>query len=307
MSCSARLPVYTLMIATFIPNTRVWGFSVGNSFIGLTLPVAVMLSLYALGIVAAMAMAWLFKRTLFKGPPPALMLELPPYKVPAWRNVVVTMWERGSQFLKRAGTIILAISIVLWFLLSYPKVDVGSLPSSDLSPAAGIRPGPGNAPPIANEPTSESESSTEEKTSALQARYSYAGRFGQFLEPVIAPLGFNWKIGIGLIGAMSAREVFVSTMGNVYAVGDADETSESLKQQMMNDRWPSGQPVWTPLVAVSLLVYFVLAMQCISTLAVVKRETNSWKWPLFMQVYMTALAWGAAFVVYQGGKLFGWG
>ncbi len=307
MSCSARLPVYTLMIATFIPNNPLWGFTVGGAFVGMTLPVAVLFSLYILGVVAAMAMAWLFKRTLFKGPPPALMLELPPYKVPAWRNVIVTMWERGSQFLKRAGTIILAISIVLWFLLSYPKVDVAGLPSSDISPAAGIRPGPGNAPPIANEPTSGGDSSEEEKLAALQARHSYAGRLGHFLEPVIAPLGFNWKIGIGLIGAMSAREVFVSTMGNVYAVGDADETSESLKKQMMSDRWPDGRRVWTPLVAVSLLVYFVLAMQCISTLAVVKRETNSWKWPLFMQVYMTALAWGAAFAVYQGGKLLGWG
>jgi ferrous iron transport protein B len=307
MSCSARIPVYTLMIATFIPNVRLWGFMIGGTFIGLTLPVVVLFSMYALGVVAAMAMAWLFKRTLFKGPPPALMLELPPYKIPAWRNVLVTMWERGSQFLRRAGTIILAISIVLWFLLSYPKVNVGALPSSDLSPAAGIRPGPGTAPPIANEPSSDSDSSAEEKQAALQARHSYAGRLGHFLEPAIAPLGFNWKIGIGLIGAMSAREVFVSTMGNVYAVGDADETSQPLQKQMMNDRWPNGQPVWTPLVAVSLLVYFVLAMQCISTLAVVKRETNSWKWPLFMQVYMTALAWGAAFVVYQGGKLLGWG
>ncbi len=318
MSCSARLPVYWLMILTFIPNQRLWGVSLGERFfIGLSLHEVVVFSMYVLGVVAAMGMAWLFKKTLFKGPPPPLMLELPPYKVPAWRNVLVTMWERASQFLKRAGTIILAISIVLWFLLSYPKVDAASLKGPDISPAAGIRPGPGHAPPIAEEPSNEeaaeeaassdAASAREEALAAAQMRDSFGGRIGRVIEPLIAPLGFNWKIGIGLIGAMSAREVFVSTMGNVYAVGDADETSSPLKTAMQRDRWPDGRPVWTPLVAVSLLVYFVLAMQCISTLAVVKRETNSWKWPLFMQVYMTALAWLAAFAVYQGGRLLGWG
>ncbi|HEX8834527.1 MAG TPA: ferrous iron transport protein B, partial [Abditibacteriaceae bacterium] len=149
MTCSARLPVYTLMIATFIPNTRIGGV--------LSLPAAVLFSLYVMGVVAAMAAAWVFKKTLFKGPPPALMLELPPYKVPAWRNVLVTMWERGSQFLKRAGTVILAISIVLWFLLSYPKIDPKTIgqDAPDVSPAAGIRPGPGNAPPVEGGPTKE--------------------------------------------------------------------------------------------------------------------------------------------------------
>lgn len=142
---------------------------------------------------------------------------------------------------------------------------------------------------------------------AAQLRHSLAGMIGRAVEPFIAPLGFNWKIGIGLIGAMSAREVFVSTMGTVYSVGDADEKSLPLKDALGHDRWPDGRPVWTPLVAISLLVYFVIAMQCMSTLAVVRRETNSWKWPLFMQVYMTGLAWVASFIVYQGGRLLGWG
>jgi ferrous iron transport protein B len=169
-----------------------------------------------------------------------------------------------------------------------------------------------SAPPIANERVEDEASPkagepSEEQQLALQTRYSFAGQIGHALEPVIAPLGFNWKIGIGLIGAMSAREVFVSTIGSVYAVGDADETSDSLKEQMKRDRWPDGRPVWTTLVAVSLLVYFVLAMQCISTVAVIKRETNSWKWALFAQVYMTALAWLAAFAVYQIGRMMGWG
>ena len=299
MACSARIPVYTLMIATFIPAQKIWGI--------LSLRAAVMFSLYALGVLGAMAAAFIFKKTLFKGPPPPLMLELPPYKVPAWRNVLVTMWERASQFLKRAGTVILAISIVLWFLLSHPKVGPAALDAPDATPAAGVRPGPGGAPPILDEPTKNVESAREERLAALQLRNSFAGRIGHVVEPFIAPLGFNWKIGIGLIGAMSAREVFVSTLGTVYSVGDADETSDPLKTAMQRDQWPDGRPVWTTLVAVSLLVYFVFAMQCMSTLAIVKRETNSWKWPIFMQLYLTVLAWFAAFVVYQGGRMLGWG
>ena len=317
MACSARLPVYYLMIAAFIPNLRLWGFTAdlpvfGNRFFGLTLPTVVIFSLYALGIIVAMAMAWVFKKTLFSGPQPALMLELPPYKMPGWRNVIVTMWDRGSQFLKRAGTVILSISIVLWFMLSYPKIDrdaVENVPT--VSPAAGIQPGPGNAPQILNAPSNgeneEAETARENRLAALQQENSFAGRIGHVIEPVIAPLGFNWKIGVGLIGAMAAREVFVATMGTVYAVGEADEESQSLKDQMKSDRWPDGTPVWTTLTAVSLMVYFVIAMQCISTLAVVKRETNSWKWPLFMQVYLTGLAWIAAFLVFQVGKMMGWG
>ncbi len=280
MSCSARMPVYILMIATFIPTAKLFGFHITLPFkdfyIGLTLPALVMFSMFALGVIVAMIVAWVLKKTMFVGPPPPLMLELPPYKMPSWRNIIVTMWERGSEFLKRAGTIILAISIVLWFALTYPKVPEAQLPAD------------------------------EAQAASMQLSHSIAGRVGHVVEPVIAPLGYNWKIGVGLIGAMAAREVFVSTMGTVYAVADADEESQTLKEQMKNDRWPDGRPVWTALTAISLLVYFVIAMQCISTLAVVKRETNSWKWPIFMQVYLTALAWILALIVYQGGRFLGY-
>jgi ferrous iron transport protein B len=307
MTCSARLPVYTLMIATFIPARALWGAHIGNHFFGLTLPAAIMFGLYLFGMLAAMAAAWVFKKTLFKGPPPALMMELPPYKIPAWRNIVVTMWDRASMFLKRAGTVILAISIVLWFMLSYPKLGTSQQAEAirDFVPAQGVRPGKAMNPVL--DRTQGTETARQDALSAAQLRHSFAGRIGRVIEPAIAPLGFNWKIGIGLIGAMSAREVFVSTMGTVYSVGDANETSKGLKSAMQRDRWPNGRPVWTPLVAVSLMVYFVLAMQCISTLAIVRRETNSWQWPLFMQVYMTALAWLASFGVYQIGRMLGWG
>ncbi len=270
MSCSARLPVYTLMIGTFIPEIKVFGFISSRAL--------TMISLYIFGVVAAMAVAWVFKRTLFKAPTPSLMLELPPFRMPTARNVLLVMWERGSEFLKRAGTTIFALSILLWFLLNYPRVDTSKF-GPDVSP---------------------------ERITAIQTQNSFAGRVGHLIEPTIAPLGFNWKIGVGLIGAMAAREVFVSTMGTVYSVGgDVDEVSKPLHQSMREDKWPDGRPVWTTLTAVSILVYFVLAMQCVSTLAVVKRETGGWKWPIFMQIYMTALAWIASFLVFQGGKLLG--
>jgi ferrous iron transport protein B len=271
MSCSARLPVYTLMIGTFIPETKVFGFVSSRAL--------TMFSLYVLGVVVAMAVAWVLKKTMFKGPTPALMLELPPYKMPAPRNVIVTMWERGSQFLKRAGTVIFALSILLWFALNYPKPSeqtLAALPNDDAR-------------------------------AALVMRNSIAGRVGHVMEPAIAPLGYNWKIGIGLIGAMAAREVFVATMGTVYSVGEADEESKPLRQQMQEDRWPDGRKVWTPLVAVSILVYFVIAMQCVSTLAVVKRETNSWSWPVFMLVYMTGIAYVLSLLIYQIGTQLGLG
>lgn len=283
MTCSARVPVYILMIGTFIPNEKVWGV--------LSVRALVMFALYVAGVAAAMLAAAFFKRTLFKGPTPTLMMELPPYKIPAWRNTALTMWDRGSQFLYRAGTVIFALSILLWFLLSYPKLDPATLGLSS-----------GN-PPV----TQNVQRMQEEALAGAQVRNSFAGRVGRAIEPTIAPLGFNWKIGVGLIGAMAAREVFVATLGTVYSVGEADQTSVSLRDAMRRDRWPDGRPVWTTLVAISVMVYFVLAMQCISTLAVVKRETSSWKWPLFMWAYMTGLAWLSSLAVYQVGRALGYG
>ena len=322
MTCSARVPVYILMIGTFIPNLVVGGV--------LSLRALVMLALYVAGIATAMGMAWLLKLTLLKGPSSSLIIELPPYQIPAWRNTLFTVWSRSSQFLQRAGTVIFSLSIVLWFLLSYPKIDPATLgqpgQAPGISPAAGahrdskhdLEPGAGGSEAqIVNESSNQDKATADEAAdepseaekalAGAQVRYSLAGRLGRAIEPVIEPLGFNWKIGIGLVGAMAAREVFVATMGTVYSVGEADQTSVSLKDAMRRDKWPDGRPVWTTLVAVSVLVYFVLAMQCISTLSVVKQETNSWKWPLFMWAYMTGLAWLAAFAVYQGGRALGWG
>jgi ferrous iron transport protein B len=257
MSCSARLPVYAVMIALLMPASNVWSKA------------GVMLCMYLIGIVAAFVMAGLFKKTILRGETPMLLLELPPYRAPVVRGIVQRMWERAVIFIRRAGTVILALSIVLWALLHYPK------------------------------PT------TPEPTPSEILSHSIGGRMGHAIEPAIAPLGYDWKIGIGLVASFAAREVFVSTMGQIYDIEDAEAENEDLRTQMRDERRADGTPVFTPLTCLSIMVFYVLAMQCLSTVAIVRRETNSWRWPLFQIGYMTALAWIAAFVVYQGGHLLG--
>jgi ferrous iron transport protein B len=265
MSCSARLPVYTVLIAACIPNKTVLGF--------LGLPALTMLSMYLLGIIVALAMAWLFKKTLLKGPTPLLIMELPPYKRPLLGTVLRHMWDRSKIFIRRAGTVILGISILLWFLASYPKSG------ADANRDAGA-----------------------------QLRQSYAGQLGRIIEPAIAPLGFDWKIGIGIVASFAAREVFVSTMSLVYNVGkldDSEASRQTLVESMRKQTRENGARLYSPLVAISLMVFYVFALQCVSTVAIVRRETNSWKWPVFQWLYMAALAWSFAFVAYQAGKLLG--
>ena len=264
MTCSARLPVYALMIAALWPagTASVWAKG------------GLLMALYMLGTAAALLFARLYKRTILRGETPLFMMELPPYRIPSVPQILQQMMQRATIFLKRAGTVILGIAIILWFLASFPKLPVT---------------------PGAPQPT---------KTEQL--RHSFAGRAGHAIEPLIAPLGMDWKIGIGLIGAQAAREVFCGTMAVVYNVekkeGDNPDTlAETLRQQRRAD----GSPVFSPLTCLSILVFFVLSMQCVSTLAVVRRETNSLRWPAFQFVIMTGTAWIASFVVYQGGRLLG--
>jgi len=273
MSCSARLPVYTLMIAAFFSDKKLLGFiSVGALLI---------LSMYLLGILVAVGVAWILKHTILKAPPPPLVLELPPYRLPNARNIAQTIRDRSWLFVKRAGTVILMISILLWALMTFPRASHDSA-------------------------TAGSEQATAE--ASAQVQQSFAGRVGHVIEPVIAPLGFDWKMGIGLISAFAARETIVSTLSIIYNVGkDADASSPSLIEAVRNAKRPDGSPAWTPLVAVSMMVFFVLALQCMSTLAVVRRETNSWRWPLFMLCYMFVLAYAGSFITYQGGRLLGLG
>lgn len=321
MSCSARLPVYTVLIAACIPKRDVLGFL---GLQGLT-----MLSMYLLGIAVALMMAWLFKKTLLKGETPMLIMELPPYKRPVVKALIRHMWERSKLFLKRAGTVILGISILLWFLATYPRSADLEREIAGKRAAVVISANPQATPDeVENviERLSEKNASGDlTETEALfwgklevidqdgageRLRRSFAGRLGQVIEPVIRPLGFDWKIGIGLVASFAAREVFVSTMSTVYNVGefdDSDEGTANLSETLRAQKWPDGKTVYTTLVAVTLMVFYVFALQCVSTIAVVRRETNGWKWPLFQFAYMTALAWVLAFVTYQGGRLLGFG
>jgi ferrous iron transport protein B len=276
MSCSARLPVYTLMIAGFFSSRKVLGF--------ISLGASIILAMYLLGIAVAVVVAWLLKHILLKGPSPPFVMELPPYRMPNLGDVAHSMLTRVGVFLKRAGTLILAISILLWALVAFPR---------STSPGAAA-----NAGTIQE---------TVSNTSATQVENSYAGQAGRMIEPLIRPLGFDWKIGIGLISSFAARETVISTLGIVYNVGanSREEGSTSLIEAIRSAKRPDGSLVWTPLVAVSLMVFFVLACQCMSTVAVVRRETNSWRWPLFMVCYMLILAYVSSFITFQGGRILG--
>ena len=276
MSCSARLPVYTLMIATFFAGQTVLGF--------ISLAAVLMLAMYSLGIVTAIVVAFILKRTLLKSPPPPFVMELPPYRLPNLRTVFQNMFTRAWLFVKRAGTTILAISIILWALSYFPRTETELF-----------------IPPGDTASVEEVQKAKEDFQQSEQLRNSYAGKLGHAIEPVIAPLGFDWKIGIALISSFAAREVLVST--NVGK--DANEENDTLKEAIRDAKREDGSPVWTPLTALTLMVFFVLAMQCMSTVAIVRRESNSWAWTLFMVGYMTALAYIAAFLTYQGGRLLG--
>ena len=266
MSCSARLPVYTLMIAAFFSGQEFLGF--------VSLGAVMILGMYLLGIGVAIIVAWILKHTILNAPSPPFAMELPPYRLPNFRNVAHTLLARVGVFLKQAGTVIMAISILMWVLVTFPQTK---------------------AVDVNNDP-------------AKQVEQSYAGQAGRLIEPVIAPLGFDWKIGIGLISSFAARETVISTLSIIYKVdGTSDAQSTSLVAELRNARRADGSRVWTPLVALSLMVFFVLACQCMSTVAIVRRETNSWRWPLFMVSYMLVLAYVGSLVTYQGGRWLGLG
>jgi ferrous iron transport protein B len=245
MTCSARLPVYALLIGAFVPD-RAFG---PINLRGLTLFV-----LYVAGVVSAMAVAWVFKRVWHRSGYQPLMLELPPYRAPGLRNLVLGLWERTRIFLRRVGTIIFALMVVLWFLSTWPVPPDGATDQA--------------------------------------IRYSLAGQLGQLLQPLVAPIGFNWQIAIALVPGLAAREVAVGALGTVYALSAAgDNVAEQLAPVLAHS--------WSLATAYALLAWYVFAPQCLSTLAVVRRETNSWRYPLAMLVYLFALAYLAAFVTYR--------
>ena len=277
MSCSARLPVYTILIALVIPNNYVFGF--------LSLQGLVMMGLYLLGVLMALLVAWVARRFIKLKEKSFFILELPLYKTPRWKNVGYTMLEKAKIFVFDAGKIIMIISLLLWGLSSY---------------------GPGNNMEEIQTRYSQLQQQQPQRVTELEKEQqaallsnSYAGIMGRYIEPVIAPLGYDWKIGIALITSFAAREVFVGTMATLYSVDADDSNVQTLRQKMQTAERPDGTKVYTLATGVSLMLFYLLAMQCMSTLAVVKRETQSWKWPIIQLLYMTGLAYLMAFVAYQ--------
>jgi ferrous iron transport protein B len=291
MSCSARLPVYLLIIATvFGGRAPIFGV--------LSVAAVMLFAMYLLSVVAALTAAAVLRRTVLRGPRPTLMLELPPYRVPVPAVLLRSTWQQVRSFLVGAGTIILALTIVLWALLHYPRS------SESAERYASARASIEATVPAADRDAALAELSGRERGDQL--RHSLAGRLGHVLEPLIEPLGFDWRIGVGILGAFAAREVFVSTMGIVFDISEADERNEPLRDALRSARRRDGSALMTPLTGVSLMVFFVLACQCMSTLAVVRRESGSWGWPAFLFAYQTAVAYTAALFVYQGGRFLGW-
>lgn len=276
ISCSARIPVYIVLIGFVVPPQTIWGiFGLqGLAFMGL----------YLLGIIAALLAAWIFKLILKTHERSFLMLELPEYRKPVLRNVGLTVWEKVRSFVVQAGQIILVISIVLWFLASYgPSAQMAQAREDALATA---------------EAQNLSEMETKNLIASRTIEASYAGHLGKAIEPAIKPLGYDWKIGIALVTSFAAREVFVGTMATIYSIG-SEQDEYSVRDRMAVERNPiTGEKVYTPATALSLLLFYVFAMQCMSTLAVVKRETKSWKWPIVQFVFMTALAYLAAWGAY---------
>ncbi|MEP7050059.1 MAG: ferrous iron transport protein B [Pseudomonadota bacterium] len=285
MTCSARLPVYTLVIGALFPPSRVFGL----------LPVQglLMVAMYVFSTIISLIAAGVLGRTAVKGRRIPLILELPPYRMPSLTGTLKMMWQRAAMFLKEAGTGILIFTVLLWGLLSFPRPTH----HDEASPAAATVHQRAEAPNVT------SAAPTHAGPTAIEQ--SYGGRLGKAIEPALRPLGFDWKIGIGLIGAFAAREVFVSTLGLVYGIGDADENNAPLREKIRAERRADGGRSYTPLMGLSLMVFFALSCQCMSTLMVVYRETKSVRWPLFMFSYMTILAYVASFLVYQGGRLLG--
>jgi ferrous iron transport protein B len=277
MSCSARLPVYTILIALVIPKQSVLGF--------LSLHGLVMMGLYLLGLVMALVVSYVAKWFIRLEEKSFFILELPVYRSPRWKNVFITMFQKAKIFVVDAGKVIMVISLLLWALSSYGPADKRELIRSSYERS------------ITEYPEKASELRAARDAALLEN--SYAGIAGHVIEPAIKPLGYDWKIGIAIITSFAAREVFVGTMATLYSVGDQDsEDNQTLRQKMNAAVKPDGSKVYTLATGVSLMIFYVLAMQCMSTLAVVKRETGTWKWPVIQFVYMTALAYLLSWLAY---------
>jgi ferrous iron transport protein B len=284
MSCSARLPVYTLLISMFIPDSATWG--------PFNLHGLVLMFMYLIGFVAALISAFVFKQFIKTKELNYFIMELPGYKLPVASNIFITLYEKAGAFVTEAGKIIIAVSVVLWVMASTgPTDDMKNVQAAYESKLAQTK-----AMPDADMflPLVESEYNSKK----LEA--SYAGKFGKMIEPIISPLGFDWKIGIALLTSLAAREVFVGTMSTIYSVSGSDDDLDAIKTKMMTEINPkTGKPTFSLATVFSLLIFYAFALQCMSTVAVVKKETASLKWTVIQFLYMTLLAYGSSFFIYN--------
>jgi ferrous iron transport protein B len=282
--------VYVLLIPTFVPEKSYLGGLLGLR--GLT-----MLAMYLIGIVVAIVVAWVLRRTFIKSPPTSFVLELPSYKVPSLRNIWQRMFDGGWSFIRDAGTIIVAVTFLVWAAAYFPRINADNPPTelaNDFATVARLEVAE------AEEPSDELELA-KNNIAAFHLRQSYLGRSGKLIEPIVKPLGWDWRIGSAAIASFPAREVVVSTMGVIFGLGsEVDEESDTLRGQLSSATWEgTDRPLFTLPVALSLMVFFALCAQCVSTLAVIKRETNSWFWPIFSFFYMTVLAYIGALITCQ--------
>lgn len=263
ITCAARLPVYVLLIGTFVPAVTIGGIFNAQALS--------FFFLYFLGTFFALIMAKVFRLSFYKGKSDHFVIDLPRYQIPSLKTAFENAWAKAWSFIKKAGTVIFVLSIVIWFLSTYPKPSVQTV-----------------------------EGLSEEKQASIALEHSFLGIVGKTIEPALKPLGMDWKMGVGLLVAQGARELFVSTMGTLYALGDVDEESDSLRERLINEKNPeTGKPVFSLAVAWSLLIFFVFSLQCTATLGVLRKETGGWKIPLFMFSYMGFLAYMGSFIAFN--------
>jgi ferrous iron transport protein B len=289
MSCSARLPVYMLMITAFVPSTTGLG-----GWIGLQGVVLFLMS--SLGLIVAIPVAWLLKRFWFQGEPSAFVMELPSYKLPSLRVVFFRVWERAQAFIGRAGSLIFCTAVLVWAAGYFPGDHTRQ---HELTGQIEAWQGDQADPQLQE---------LEQERRQLSGRLiesSLLGRVGKAIEPAVKPLGWDWRIGVGVLASFPAREVIIATLGTIYSLGgEVGEDDPGLQAALHASRWPDGRPVFNLPVALSIMVFFALCAQCAATLMVIRRETNSWRWPVFTFGYMTLLAYLAALATYQVGSLF---
>ena len=284
MTCSARLPVYALLIAAFVPQRSVGIFNLQG---------LVLLGLYLLGIFAGLVTALMLRKTALSGPKPSFALMLPAFRRPNLQTVLIQLLGRAKVFLRRAGTIIFAVAVVVWALAYFPRSD--GIDADLATDRAALE------ATLQGAELQQATTALENRAASLQLEQSYLGRMGKFVEPVFRPLGWDWKVSAAVIAGFPAREVVVAVLGTIYAVGDEAE-ADSLVEQLRSAQWPDGRAVFTLPMVIGLLIFYACCLQCAATLAVIRRETNSWRWPIFAWTYMTTVGYLGALLAFQLGS-----